>query len=689
MFPLARWLVLSLLPWIILARPLVRNVRSTHEFDRLLKKHSEETGLPVIVDFYSDSCGPCRMMAPIFQKTAKKYLDKAVFVKVDTNAQYELSSRYQIRSLPTFQFFLGGRKVHQAVGGIGEGGLIQEVDSMVRQAEAENVVLSLDALTEYYGKVDASKAAEDIATVHKKCVDMATSKSVKECVGGPANQLARRLKKKYKSAPKLTPRFTEEDRKTKSDGSGGGDDDDKPKEKPKASSSKTNASGPNLHMATKEQLMEELEKRMDEERDAQVENEDPLEDEANPEFHSWTSSGYPEKMIVLGGGPAGWAAAIYGARAGLKPLVLSPSMGGQLQGKGVEVENYPGVSLGTTGPALVADMRKQALHFGATVEDDIAIKIIPGQPLKVVTNATGTIESHTVVVATGAEANWLQVPGEYEMRGGGVSSCATCDGFLFAKQHVVVVGGGDAAMEDALVLARTSSRVTLVHRRDAFRASKVLADRVLDHPNIEVRWNTTVLEILGKEVEATANEGGAGGDDVEDLDTIKLKVVRGVVLEDVTTKKRETFECQAVFVAIGHTPTTSFLKGVVEFQDAHPGYIATRPGSTATSVPGLFAAGDVADAVYRQAITSAGNGAAAALDAERYLSEHGLGTEQDDLEAELLAELLSGSDIPSSPSAHTIGAAAGDDEEYYNVYNDAEAKAQRQQFARESVKAEL
>ena len=637
-------------------------------------------------------------MAPIFQQTAKKYLDKAVFVKVDTNAQHELSGRYQIRSLPTFQFFLGGRKVHQAVGGIGQDGLSREVDSLVRQAEAENVILSLDALQEYYQTVDASKEVNDIASVHQKCVDMTKSKTVTDCVGAPASQLARRLKKKYKSAPKLVPRFTEEDRKSSNTKTA---DDDKSK-----SSTKTNnnSGGPNLHMATMEQLQTELEKRLDEARDAQVENEDPMEQEPDPEFHSWTASGYPEKLIVVGGGPAGWSAAIYGARAGLKPLVLCPSLGGQLQGKGVEVENYPGVSLGTTGPALVADMRHQALHFGATVEDDIAIEIIPGQPLKVVTNATGTIEAHTVILATGAEANWLEVPGEYEMRGGGVSSCATCDGFLYAKQHVVIVGGGDAAMEDALVLARTSSKVTVVHRRDSFRASKVLADRVLDHPNIVVLWNRTVQEILGQAVDNdTANNNNNNNnnsddnedDAIQDLDVPMQKVVKGVVLQDVTTGNIESLDCQAVFVAIGHTPATSFLKGVVEFKESNPGYIATLGGSTATSLSGLFAAGDVTDAIYRQAITSAGSGAAAALDAERYLSEHGLGTEQDDLEAELLAELL-GDDSSSSSSSLKVPSSSSSasmedeqEEEHYNVYNDVQAQSERQQFARESVKAEL
>jgi len=671
MLPLAAW-----------GRPLVRNIRSTHEFDRLLKKHSEETGLPVIVDFYSDSCGPCRMMAPIFQKVAKQYLDKAVFVKIDTNAQYELSGRYQVRSLPTFSYFLGGKKAHQAVGGIGEQGLQRDVDSMVRQAEAENVILSLENLRSFYQEQDAAKEDDDIVGIHKKCVDLAKSRTVDECVGAGASQLARKLKKKYKSAPKLTPRFSEEDRASKNEKGDAG------KEKASSSSSSSNSGAPsnkpNLHLATLEQLQEELEKRMDEERDAQVEGEDPMEQESDPEFHSWTPSGYPEKMVVVGGGPAGWSAAIYGARAGLAPLVIAPSMGGQLAGKGVDVENYPGLAETATGPALVAAMRRQALHFGATVEDDVVTSIGPSGdngPIQIQTNTTGLIEAHTVILATGAEANWLDVPGEWEMRGGGVSSCATCDGFLYAKKSVIVVGGGDAAMEDALVLARTSSKVTVIHRRDQFRASKVLADRVLDHPVIEVVWNTTIQEILGEYVES--NDDSASSDDgsVDDLDQ-QQKVVKGAVVRDVSSGETRTLKCDAVFVAIGHTPNTSFLKGVVDFDASAPGYVQTMVGSTVTSLPGLFAAGDVADAVYRQAITSAGSGAAAALDAERYLSENGLGNEQDDLEAELLAELM-------GDSASSSASSSGGEDASYNVYADDSSTANAKQFARESVRAEL
>jgi thioredoxin reductase (NADPH) len=222
---------------------------------------------------------------------------------------------------------------------------------------------------------------------------------------------------------------------------------------------------------------------------------------------------------------------------------------------------------------------------------------------------------------------------------------------LYAGKHVVVVGGGDTAMEDALVLARTSKAVTVVHRRDRFRASKVLGDRVLNHPLISVVWNSSLQEIVGKELPAPE-------EDNVDLDTVQPKVVSGVVLADVATGDIRRMDCDAVFVAIGHTPSTSFLQGVVEFNPDHAGYIQTLGGTTHTSVPGIFAAGDVTDAVYRQAVTSAGSGAAAALDAERYLSEHGLGNEAAELEAELLAEMMQ--DEP------TIDASS-----YYNAYDDA------------------
>lgn len=623
--------------------PLKSNIL---EFDRLLEKHATQTGLPVVVDFYSDSCGPCRMMAPIFKKVAAEFVDKAVFVKIDTNAQHELSARYQIRSLPTFQFFIDGKKAHQAVGGIGEQGLRQETASIVRQAEAENAILTLEALVQYYQQVDSAKPKADVEQVHQKCVEM--NKKIGHCVGASANQLARKLKKKYGSAPKLVPRFHETDRQAKD----------------KTEPPKTEKTGKaNLQTATKEELLKELQRREDLERDAQVEAEEPMEDEEGSEVHRWVSSGFPERVVIVGGGPAGMAAAIYGARAGLTPLVIAPSMGGQLQGKGVDVENYPGLS-NVTGPAVVSAMRQQAAHFGAVFEDDFVTGIdISSRPFKVHTNATGKIATHTIIVATGAESNWLDIPGEWEMRGGGVSSCATCDGFLYSGRDVVVVGGGDAAMEEALVLARTSKSVTVIHRRDRFRASKVLAERVLNHPSISVRWNSTVQQILGKQLQPSTD------DENVDIDNTQ-KVVTGIELKDVTTGELSKISCDAVFIAIGHTPNTVFLQGVVEFDPNHPGYLVTFKGSTQTSVPGIFAAGDVADAVYRQAITSAGSGAAAALDAERYLNENGLGNEEAELEASLLEELIH-EDHPR---------------ESYNVYDDSEASVKGM---KESISSEL
>ena len=633
------------------------------EFDRLLEKHSLETGLPVIVDFYSDSCGPCRMMAPIFKKVAAEFLDQAVFVKVDTNAQYEISGKYQIRSLPTFNYFLHGKVANQAVGGIGEQGLRQQTRDIVNQAEMENTILTLEALVDYYKQVEPNKSESDIQAVHKKCVDM--NKKAAQCVGNAANTLARKLRQKYKQMPKLIPRFTADDRKSKSETTGDNAKKSSSSEQTKSSSSTGSSSKNTLQSASLEDLQRELERRMDQLRDEQVEREDADEDEADTDYHSWQPTGFPERMIVIGGGPAGLSAAIYGARAGLTPLVIAPSMGGQLQGKGVDVENYPGLH-NMTGPGVVSSMRKQAAHFGTSFEDDFVVKIdASSRPFKVHTNSTGVIETHTIVVATGAEANWLGVEGEWELRGGGVSSCAVCDGFLYSGKDVVVVGGGDAAMEDALVLARTSKSVTLVHRRDKFRASKVLADRVMAHPLITVAWNKVISEIVGTSVQIPGADDAAS----QDLDS-EHRVVSKVILKDTLSGELSSLNVDAVFVAIGHTPTTHFLEGVVEFDPEHTGYVLTKAGSTQTSVPGIFAAGDVADSIYRQAITSAGSGAAAALDAERYLSENGLGNEAAELEAELLAELSGGSDSRAS----------------YNAYEDLGG---RKQDMKESISSEL
>eukprot|EP00550_Attheya_septentrionalis_P007777 CAMPEP_0198284348 /NCGR_PEP_ID=MMETSP1449-20131203/3821_1 /TAXON_ID=420275 /ORGANISM="Attheya septentrionalis, Strain CCMP2084" /LENGTH=686 /DNA_ID=CAMNT_0043981375 /DNA_START=127 /DNA_END=2187 /DNA_ORIENTATION=- len=681
-----QFLILAMCAMMAEARPVVRHIRSAHEFDRLLAKHASETGLPVVVDFYSDGCGPCRMMAPIFKKLAQEVgQDKAVFIKVDTNVLHELSSRYSIRSLPTFGFFLGGKKVNE-FSGAGEGQLKQLTQQVIRSSEVENVVLPLEHLVEYYQTHDASKALPSIESVHRKCADMISNPD-QECVGAAASQLVRKLKKKYGKGPPTIPRFQTQDRQPNAEQPNEKKQTDQNNNKPKT---KTDPGKPNLNLATTEELQAELERRWEEELESRVEEEEDDEAEMDHSFYAGASD-FPERVVVVGGGPAGMAAAIYAARAGLSPVVIAPPLGGQLQGKGVDVENYPGMP-NVTGPALIAHMRNQAAAYGAVFETQMVTHIDTSQRPIVVhtttddfaeTNTTNAIWTHTIIVATGAESNWLDIPGEYEMRGGGVSSCATCDGAIYRERDVLVIGGGDTAMEDALVLARTSRKVTVVHRRDQFRASKILAQRVMEHPSISILWNTTLLEILGRRIDVVPGHEGEEEEDI-DLDSAAVKhemkkVVSGAKLKSVETGEETEIECDAVFVAIGHTPATQFMQGVVEFDPERPGYIKTvGDGSTRTSVEGIFAAGDVADSDYRQAITSAGSGAAAALDAERYLSEEGLGNEADEFEAQLLAELLQ--DDPKS------GRSGSDEEETYNIYDDAGG---RMTGMKESFSAEL
>ena len=619
-------------------------------------------------------------MAPIYKKVAKEFVDKAVFVKIDTNAQHELSSRFRIQSLPTFQWYLAGRKIDEQKGGIGEGPLRQLTQKAVMQAETENVKLELDDLKVFYQEVDPSKSEVDIESVYNKC----KGKKKEFCQGSIANTLAYKLKKKYKKRPVTQKLFVPQPKKEQGDEKASPsatptNNKSSSRSKPKTNV-KSNSNVPNLNFATKEELLAELEKRQDDERDQEVDQEDCEEEDCLEDNVSrWVPGSFPEKVIVIGSGPAGLASAIYAARAGLTPLVIAPSMGGQLQGKGVDVENYPGLH-NFTGPAVIASMRTQAIQFGAVFEDDFVTKIdASSRPLKVYANTTGFIDTHSIIVATGADSKWLGVPGEYELRGGGVSSCATCDGFLFSGRHVLVVGGGDTAMEDALVLARTSKKVTLIHRRDSFRASKVLADRVKNHPLIEIQWNTVLEKIEGKSLDNDVQEEESDEMDLDDSAVGNAdpteKVVSAAVLKDLISGEKRTLKCDAVFVAIGHSPNTGFLDGIVEFDSDHTGYIATVGQTTKTSVPGIYAAGDVSDAVYRQAITSAGSGAAAALDAERYLSEEGLGNEEAEMEAELLRELADEMNEASSQSGSG-----------YNAYEDAGGRVQG---VKESLRAEL
>jgi thioredoxin reductase (NADPH) len=299
-------------------------------------------------------------------------------------------------------------------------------------------------------------------------------------------------------------------------------------------------------------------------------------------------------VIIIGSGPAGYTAAVYTARAALAPLMFEGVQSGGALMTTTEVENFPGFADPIMGPDLMDNMRKQSERFGAELVTDHATEVDLTGSVKIVRVGETEYRAHSVIIATGSAWRPLGVPGEQEYLGHGVSSCATCDGFFFRGQHIVVVGGGDSAMEEAIFLTRFAESVTIVHRRDEFRASKIMAERALSNPKIKVRWNSVVTEVLG-------NDGK----------------VSGVRLRDTVTGDESTLDVTGVFVAIGHDPRSDMFKGQIRLDDE--GYVLVDSPSTRTSIPGVFAAGDVVDHTYRQAVTASGTGCAAALDAERYI----------------------------------------------------------------------
>jgi thioredoxin reductase (NADPH) len=304
------------------------------------------------------------------------------------------------------------------------------------------------------------------------------------------------------------------------------------------------------------------------------------------------------KVLIIGAGPAGYTAAIYAARANLQPILLAGLQpGGQLTIT-TDVENYPGFADIIQGPWLMEQMQAQAEHVGTKVILDLAARLELGRHPFVVTGDSGDIyTAETIILATGAQARWLGLPSEDTYRGFGVSACATCDGFFFRDKEVVVVGGGNTAVEEAIYLTNHASRVTLIHRRDTLRAEKILQDRLFRNPKIAVIWDSVVEEILG---------------------TPEPPEVHGVRLRNVKTGRVGERACEGVFVAIGHTPVTELVAGQLPLDGE--GYVVTRPDSTATAIPGVFAAGDVKDKIFRQAVTAAGMGCMAALEAEKFLA---------------------------------------------------------------------
>ena len=310
------------------------------------------------------------------------------------------------------------------------------------------------------------------------------------------------------------------------------------------------------------------------------------------------SQQHHSRVLILGSGPAGLSAAIYTARAGLEPMLVHGIQPGGQMTITTDVENYPGFAEVIQGPWLMEEMQKQAEAVGTKMIADIITEIdLSGRPFRAVGDSGDTYTADALIVATGAQAKWLGLPSEDKFKGFGVSACATCDGFFFRGREVAVIGGGNTAVEEALYLTNHASKVTLVHRRDSLRSEKILQERLFKNPKVEMRWDSTLEEV-------------AGGEDPLG--------VTGATLRNVKTGDIDTIPVDGVFVAIGHTPNTELFKGTLDMDNE--GYLVTKPDSTQTNIPGVYAAGDVQDKIFRQAVTAAGTGCMAALETEKFLA---------------------------------------------------------------------
>jgi thioredoxin reductase (NADPH) len=308
------------------------------------------------------------------------------------------------------------------------------------------------------------------------------------------------------------------------------------------------------------------------------------------------------KVVIIGSGPAGYTAAIYAARAMLEPVMINGTQpGGQLTIT-TDVENYPGFADVIQGPWLMDQMKAQAEHVGTRIVNDLITEVdFDRRPFTLKGDSGKTYTADAVIVATGAQARWLGLPSESKFQGFGVSACATCDGFFYRNKHVIVVGGGNTAVEEALFLTNFASKVTVIHRRSEFRAERILQDRLFKHPKVEVRWNTELADITGAPMPPS---------------------VTGAVLRNTLTGETESLPVDGIFIAIGHTPATAIFREKLDMKPG--GYLLVKPGTTQTNIPGVYAAGDVTDDVFRQAVTAAGMGCMAALEAERFLAEENL-----------------------------------------------------------------